>query len=195
MTVYTSLNYPSWDMPFSKPRFILRDGALQKLNVPPLTPESIFARGSISELPFLEYDRGYRESDWRHVLFHFSYLIRAFTTWVPRWEAVGPDVSDDALVSVNASILKTFVQTAERSRTAPVVIYHPKRELDARPNSSLARRVLQEAGVGYSEPTSCLLKMDTTDWFIPRGHYTPQGNAAVVKCLLPIVRQALAKAS
>ena len=73
-----------------------------------LTPSSL--RESIIELPYLEYDRGYRKSDWQQSPFHLSYLARAFMTWFPRWEAVAPDVSDEALVSVNASILKTFVQ-------------------------------------------------------------------------------------
>lgn len=195
MTVYTSLMYPTWDMPFSKPRFILRDGDLKKLNIPPLDPDIIFSTRSINELPYLEYDRGYRKSDWQQRPFHLSYLARAFMTWFPPWEAVAPDVSDETLVSVNASILKTFVQTAERTDTAPIVVYHPKRALDTRPNSSVGRRVLQEAGVAYTEPTSCLLDLDPADWFIPNGHYSPQGNAAVAKCLVNVVRQALAQSS
>jgi len=36
-----------------------------------------------------------------------------------------------------------------------------------------------------------LLELPPADWFIPQGHYTPQGNAAVAKCLVNIVRQAL----
>jgi hypothetical protein len=195
MTVYTSVNYPEWSMPFSKPRIILRDGDLKRLNVPPLPPEAIFSRGSISELPFLEYDRGYRQSDWRQSFFHLSYLNRAFMTWFRPWEAVTPDVSDEALVSVNASILKAFVRSAEQTEATPVVVYHPKREFAAGPSSplTLGKRVLQEAGLGYTEPTSCLLELDPADWFIPHGHYTPQGNAAVAKCLLNVVRQALAQ--
>ncbi|MEO6554342.1 MAG: hypothetical protein ABIO96_07330 [Nitrospiraceae bacterium] len=197
MTIYTALNYPEWDMPFSKPRFILRDGDLKKLNVPPLTPEAIFSRGSISELPFLEYDRGYRQSDWRQSFFHLSYLARAFVTWFRPSEAGTPDVSDEALVSVNASILKAFVRSAEQAATAPVVVYHPKRAFAVGPSLPLplGKRVLQEAGLAYTEPTSCLLELDPADWFIPGGHYTPQGNAAVAKCLLNVVRQALAQTS
>ncbi|MEO6554858.1 MAG: SGNH/GDSL hydrolase family protein, partial [Nitrospiraceae bacterium] len=192
MTVYTPLSYPEWDMPFSKPRFILRDGDLTKLNVPPLASEAIFSRGSVSELPFLEFDRGYRQSDWRQSFFHFSYLARAFMIWFPRWEAVTPDVSDEALVLVNASILKAFVRSAEQAGAAPVVVYHPKKGFAA---GSLGKQVLQEAGLAYTDPTSCLLELDPADWFIPHGHYTPQGNAAVAKCLLNVVRQALVKVS
>lgn len=197
MTVYTSLNYPEWDMPFSKSRFILIDGDLKKLNVPPLAPEAIFSRGSISELPFLEYDRGYRQGDWRQSFFHHSYLVRAFVTWFRPSEAGTLDVSDEALVSVNASILKAFVRSAEQNAAAPVVLYHPKKEFADGPSLplSLGKRVLQEAGLVYTEPTSCLLELDLADWFILGGHYTSQGNAAVAKCLLNVVRQALAQTS
>jgi hypothetical protein len=196
MTVYTSLNYPDWAMPFSKPRFIIRDGELKTLNVPPLASEAIFSKGSISELPFLEYDRGYRQSDWQYNLSDHVYLARAFKTWFPRWEAIGLDVSDEAVVSVNASILKTFVRSAEQSGVVPVVVYHPKRAFDTSGSSyqPLGKRVLQEAGLSYTEPTPCLLELDPADWFIPHGHYTPQGNAAVAKCLVNVVRQALGQA-
>ena len=116
-------------------------------------------------------------------------------TWFPRWEAVPHDVSDDALVSVNASILKAFVASADRAGASPIVVYHPKRARESLPRSSLSRRVLQEAGVSYTEPTSCLMELDAAEWFMPQGHYTPQGNAAVAKCLLDVVRQATGRAS
>ena len=191
MTVYTSLNYPAWDMPFSKPRFLVKNGDLKRLNIPPLKPEAIFSRGSISSLPFLDYDRGYRERDWQQNVLHSSYLARAFFTWLPRWQVVSPDVTEEALTSVNAAILKAFVASTERIAAIPLVVYHPKRALDAVPNSSLSRRVLQESGVSYSEPTSCLQELNPDDWFISQGHYTPEGNAAVAKCLVNVVRQTL----
>jgi hypothetical protein len=195
MTVYTPLNYPAWDMPFSKPRLILRDGELKKLNTPTIKPAAIFSTGSVHMLPFIEYDRGYKTSEWEEKFFHLSYLVRAFITWVPRWEVVSTDVSNQALTSVNASILKGFVGSVERMGSVPIVVYHPKRALDSMSNASLSRRVLQEAGVAYTEPTSCLLELPPADWFIPQGHYTPEGNAAVAKCLVNIVGQALTQSS
>jgi hypothetical protein len=190
MTVYPFLNYPNWEMPFSKPRFILRDGLLDKLNIPPLHPEAIFSRGSVSELPFITYNRGYRKGDWQGGLVHSSYIARAFMTWFPRWEPMNADVSDDALVSVNASILNAFVRSADQSGATPLVVYHPKREVESG-MYSLGRQVLRESGIAYSEPTACLLELNPADWFFSQGHYTPLANAAVAKCLVNIVRQAL----
>jgi hypothetical protein len=195
MIVYPTLSYPSWEVPFSKPRLILRDGELKKLNTPTVTPEVIFSQGAVFDLPFLEYDRGFRKHEWEEKLFHLSYFVRAFITWLPRSENVSSDVSDEALTLVNASILRAFVGSVERMGSAPIVVYHPKQAVDPISDRSLSRRVLREAGVKYTEPTSCLLEVPPADWFIPQGHYTPQGNAAVAKCLLRIVHEAMMQAS
>jgi hypothetical protein len=149
----------------------------------------------VFELPFVEYDRGFRKREWEEKLFHLSYFARAFMTWLPRWESIPPDVSDEALTSVNAFILNAFVGSVERMGSAPIVVYHPKRALNPLSDSSLSRRVLQEAGVAYTEPTSCLMELPPAEWFIPKGHYTPKANAAVARCLVNIVHQALSQSS
>ena len=199
MVVYPFLNFPDWDHPFSKPRLILHEGDLVRMNVPPLAPDAIFSRGSIHELPFLKYDIGYRQSDWQRSFYHLSYLARLFVSWYPRWPAVTPDLSEEALVSLNASILKAFVQSVAQTGTIPLVVYFPGKQEFEKPSSSpggrRARRVLQEAGIAYTDPTSCLLGVNPADRFAPGSHYTPEGNAAVAKCLLNVVRQALAQAS
>ena len=198
MIVYPFLTFRHWDFPFSKPRFILRDGEIARLNVPPLAPDALFSRGSISELPFLEHDRGYKQSDWEKSLYHLSYLARLFVTSFPRWSAENPDVSDEAMVSVNASILKAFVRSAEQAGATPLVVYFPEGNAEfARPSFplSIGKRVLQQAGVAYIDPTSCLLELNPDDRFARGGHYSPKGNAAIANCLHNVVHQALAEAS
>lgn len=80
MILYHPLSSEWWDFPFSKPRFILRDGKLQTINVPPLTPQDLFSRRSIAEVPFLEYDRSYKPDEWQPTVLHWSYLARAVMT-------------------------------------------------------------------------------------------------------------------
>jgi hypothetical protein len=196
MIVYPFVSFPNWNSPFSKPRFILRAGELKKMNVPALAPEAIFSKGSISELPFLEYDYGYKQSDWEKSLLHHSYLARLFVSRFPRWSAVNPDVSDEALASVNVAILKAFVRSAAQSGTIPLVVYFPNFATElGRPSSSLplGKRVLQEANIAYTDLTPCLLELNAADRFVPSGHYfSPQGIAAVANCLRPVVNEALA---
>jgi hypothetical protein len=197
MTVYPFLAFPEWDIPFSKPRYILRDGDLKIVNVPPLAPEAIFSRGSIFELPHLQYEVGFKEDDWKKSLKQVSYMARLFVSQFPRWSPEHPDVTDEALVSVNASILKTFVRSVAETGAIPIVVYFPSgREVKAARHSSpapISQQVLQEASVAYTDLTPCLMELDPTDRLAPSGaHYSPQGNAAVANCLRDVVDESLA---
>ena len=195
MLLYYSLSRGSWLVPYSKPRFILRDEALKKLNVPPITPEELFARRSISEIPYLEYDRGYRPHDWQSSWIHHSYLARAILTVFSRKEVVNPDISDAALMSVNASILKAFVQSATSEGSIPLLGYFPESnaEIDelSRP-FPLGKKVLQEVGREYTDLTPCVGPLNPSERFGRYAHYSPQSNARVAQCLSNVVRKALA---
>jgi hypothetical protein len=198
MFVYPFLSFPEWNMPFAKSRFILRDGELENINVPPLSPEAIFSRWAISDLPSVDYHKGYKKGDWQRSFYHVSYLSRAFMTWFPRWEAVPPDVSEEARVSVNAAIMKAFVRSATRAGSIPFVVYFPNmEELDqANFPRTIGKRALERANIAYTDLTSCLLKLDAAERFGPLSrHYSSTGNAAVAECLVNDVRQALAQSS
>jgi hypothetical protein len=202
MTIYPFLAHPTWDLPFSKPRFILSDGVLERLNDPPLPPEAIFfPHNSIFDLPFLELDQGYyKDSAWQHSFYHASYLFRLFVSVFPRWSAVTPDFSEDAIVSINALILKSFVRSAAQEQTIPLLVFFPSRA-ELRQQSSdpaVGIRALQEASIEYIDATSCIREMkpaDQSDQFMPGGHLTPKANEGMAKCLLPFVHQALRQAS
>ena len=195
MWVYPFLS-TDWDLPFSTPRFVLRDGELTNVNMRPLPSEAIFSRGSISELPFVEYDSGYRPSDWQKRWYHFSYLVRLIISFYPSW-AEKPETSEEAVRSINAAILKTFVRSVKQAGSIPHVLFFPGRSGLKEPSSylSLGKRVLEQAGVAYIDPTPCLLEVDPADRFLGGGHYSPQSNAAVAKCVYKAVKESLAHAS
>lgn len=202
MTVYPFIKFPRWNWPYSKPRFILRDGSLVRINVPPLPPEAIFSRESPSELPFVEYDSGYKQNEWHKSQFQVSYLIRLLITKFPRWIEVSPDISIDALVSVNASILKDFVRSARQRGVIPIVTYFPS-QIDFAPPEvrrvvsefGIAKQllqVLQQANFPYTDLTPCLEELNPDDRFVPqKSHYSPQANAAVASCLRKVVTEVL----
>ena len=194
MNVYPFLAFQWWDWPFSKPRLVLRNGHLSRVNVPPLMPQAIFSTNSILELPFLDVQRGYNRTDWQNNLYHISYLSRVLASWFPRWSTKSADVSDQATVSVNASILKEFIRSATQIGAIPIVVYFPQDELQAvRPNSSLPmwKLVLREADVAYTDPTPCLLELNSADRFLIH-HYSPQANEKVANCLHDVVVQKFA---
>ena len=196
--VYPFLGDYRWDYPFSKPRFILQDEEITNINVPTLAPKAIFSQESIDKLPFLEYQKEYRQSDWEHRSYHFSYLVRLLVSLLPEWSATRPEVSEDTLISINAAILKKFAKTVEQDGAIPLVVYFPtEKELVGSSKSiqPLGKRVLQEAGMAYVDPTSCLLFVDPAERIRER-HYTPQSNAAVANCITNAVEASLeAKAS
>ncbi len=198
MVLYHSLSRPEWFMPYSKPRFVSGDKDLKKLNVPPITPQELFARGSISELPYLEYDRGYRPSDWQSSWVHHSYLVRVFMTLFPHWEVVTPDVSDAALVSVNAAILKAFAQSATSEGSIPLLGYFPESNVEIDQLSGplpLGKKVLREAGMAYTDLTPCLMPLNPAERFGKYAHYSRESNARVAQCLSTVVHDALAMPS
>ena len=161
MIVYTFLSRRDWNYPFSKPRFIIRDGEVKEMNVPALSPETIFSKASISELPLLEYDVGYRESDWQYKPYHFSFLARLFVSHYPSWSRPNPEVSDDALIAVNTSILKAFLQSAAQAGAIPIVVYLPAPIEMGKPNSpvGIGRQVLQKTDIEPADLVPCLLKL------------------------------------
>ncbi len=121
MWVYPFLS-TSWNLPFSTPRFVLRDGELTNVNLRPLPSEAIFSRGSISELPFVEYDSWYRPSDWQKRWYHFSYLVRLFISFYPPWDEK-PETLEEAVRSINAAILKTLCAVGQASGVDPSRAY------------------------------------------------------------------------
>ena len=199
MTVYPFLSFFGWG-PFSSPRFVLRNGELTLLNVPPVSPETILSHRTISALPFIEYDSGYKESEWEKGPYQFSYLLRLFVSWFPRWSAVSPDVSDEAFVAVNAAILRSFVSSATQAGSIPIVVYFPHGEVKdgarARSSEPIHEQVLRAAQIHYTDLTPCLLELNATDRFVSDsdgGHYSPQGNARVASCLRNIVDEVLTR--
>lgn len=193
MILYHPLSSEWWDFPFSKPRFILRDGKLQPLNVPPLPPQDLFSRRSIEEVPFLEYDRSYKPAEWQPNVLHWSYLARAVMTLFPPGGIDRPEVSDATLISVNGAILRTFVQTVRAAGSIPIVQFFPQSKEEFAGETQLGLKVLQEAGIDYTDLTPCLKSITPTDRFAPKyyTHYSAQSNARVAQCLAPVVREAL----
>lgn len=195
MTVYTPIAFPRYELPFSKPRFILHNENLQLVNVPTLTPEHIFSHSSISELPFLEYESRYKPSLWQHSPYHLSYLIRLLSSWsTPPAMKEDSTESDDASVAVNGAILKSFVRSTHERGIVPIVVYLPRRETMPSGSGSIpsiVRRTLQASGITFTDLTPCLLKLNLADRFMPGTHYSPQGNAVISNCLKSIVQEML----
>ena len=191
MWVYPFLAVPQWDWPFSKPRFIVRDGELTALNVPTMAPREIFAYSSPSDLPSLHHQPGYKRNEWEAGPLHFLYLFRLFSTIYPEWKA---EYVTDTL-SINKLILQDFVRSATEAGSTPILIYFPSKADFSNPSAlPIGKQVLQEAGLPFLDPTPCLLEVNPADRFLV-DHYSPAGNAAVTKCLYQSLHTVLEQTS
>jgi len=204
MTVYTFVDFPEWGFPFSKPRFVAgRDGALKLLNVPLIPPETIFDKASVTELPHLALDRGYREEEWRRRWYHHSYLLRFLQSRFAPDPVLPADVSDEARESLSAQLLTTVLDEAAHEGSKAILLFFPSRA-DFEPNGKQTTAhdrvkaavfsALRAKGVEVADLTACLASMDPRTMFLPgRPHYSAAGNAAAAACVLPILERELAK--
>jgi hypothetical protein len=109
MAVYSFVSFPGWPFPFAKPRFVVEKDRLSLLNVPLPSPQAILTARAITDLPFVDYDRGYRAEEWaapaRPVLSLPLSRVRASRRW-------GPDAkgSDARVMASTAEILRAFIR-------------------------------------------------------------------------------------
>ena len=197
MAVYSFVSFPGWPFPFAKPRFVVEGGRLSLLNVPLPSPQAILAARSIAELPFIEYDRGYRAEDWTWHPLDRSYLYRFLASVYRGWSSPDPKGSDERVVALNREIVRAFIRDVRADGAIPVVVYFPSR-LDFRIRArkpawqSLAQTMLRKGDIPHIDLTSCLDRVDPAARFGP-GHYAAGGNAAVAECLREDIRALLAR--
>lgn len=195
MTVYPFINWPDWGIPFSKPRLHRAGGALQTLNVPTIPPHSMFALGSISDLPFLDFDAGYTTHHWQRGIADVSYVTRWLFSYFPRRASQSLRTSADETLELNGAILRAFIQSANERGVAALVVFFPSRpELPRliRGESTAWSLQRQRLSVPLLDTTPCLVELGYDDAFVPGDpHYSPRGNAAVAKCIGPSLRSIL----
>lgn len=192
MSVYTFLDFPDWELPFTKPRFVLGDSGLRVLNVPTLPPESVVAAADVTRLPFLEYDPGYRPEDWSWRPLDVLYLERLFRVWPRRYRPQHPYGTERAALALNEAILRAFIASARAAHSRPLLVLLPGPYAFDYPNQrSLNRDLLERSGLPFVDLLPCLQAVPAHERFAPRGHYAPAANAAVARCLAPKIRQVL----
>jgi hypothetical protein len=191
MGVYGFLTFPGGEIPFPKPRFITKGQKLSLLNLPLPTPEFLFAKKSITELPFVEYDGSYQRTEWESRFYHYSYSVRFLLSKYPRWPIPRPTVTDEALKSVNGEIFRSFVRRAREQGSTPIVAVFPSDAdftTDSRDRVSIATEVLRASAVPYLDMTACVRKVSPSERFVTL-HYSPATNATIAMCLRDSIRQ------
>lgn len=196
MAIYIFLMFPDGGMPFAKPRFILKDGELEVLNRPLPSIPQMLAEPSIRNLPFIEYDVNYRETEWdrpawKH--FNLSYAFRFLISLYPLHERERPQIADIETERVNRKIFEEFVHAVRSDGATPLIAYLPTDTDFPIPSwEHIGLKILREAGLSHHDLRRCVGATDVSKLFNPReigGHYSPLGNQVVSDCLFQQVRE------
>jgi hypothetical protein len=187
MSVYPFISFPGWTFPFAKPRFSVTTDGPRLLNLPLPSPDVVFARRSVADLPYIEFDRGYDRAEWEWHWYHHSFLSRYLLSRWPRWPVRGPVVSDDAKRSLNHAMLRSVMRETAEAGSSLIIVYFPARaELlpaDQRPGDwRFARDLLDAERIPYIDLTACVAEVPhDVRW--AKLHYSPRTNTAVARCL------------
>ena len=197
LSVYPFVRFPDWGFPFSKPRYVLENGELRLLNARLESPAKILSTPSITDLPHIDVDGGWDPDEWVHHTYDASYTVRFLRSRFRRWPTTGSDPHALEMERLNAALITRFTSMATANGTLPLVVYFPSRvdfSVEDVSSREVALKTLDHAGVPYTDLRSCVAAVGVSEAFVPgRPHYSPTGNAAVAACLLPVVRQALAR--
>lgn len=197
--VYYAVGFTGALVPGAKPRFTIKHDQLTLLNVPLISPEAVHAVHSIQDLPFIDYDRTYRPTEWQPHWYEFSYLLRfAISVCSPfgsvsasQGVSASPPANQET-VSLNRAILQSFVREAKANGTIPLIVFFPSYQ-EFRDNGQLlttpllGQQVLKQAGVDFVDLTDCIQGIEKSKVFTPGWHYTPEVNSLVEQCLRDVV--------
>ncbi len=189
MTVYPFIGFPTWSIPFSKPRFVVENGRLHNLNPTPLSAGQIVTRASVFDLPLVDLDQGFDPNDWRGGPLHASYLVRFLVSRFPSAREPLPQVSEAAKREVNAALLAAFLREAKASGAEPLLAYLPARvdmpdDPEYEPALARTREFLDDRELPYFDLTPTLLVLPHDERFVEGArHYSPRANASVAQAL------------
>jgi hypothetical protein len=188
LVVYPFISF-GWGLPFAKPRFIATADGLSLLNAPLVSADAILERAHVSDLPFVEYDLGYQQSDWRWRLDHAPRVIRLFQALFRRWPVPDARVSDEAAIEISGKILQRFRHEAVDAGSAALIVYFPSRgsgDFGDRATSerNIAREMLAAYAPDFLDLTSCVREVPAAERLVPgKSHYAGPANAAVAACV------------
>ncbi|BCA54123.1 hypothetical protein W02_12630 [Nitrospira sp. KM1] len=198
-SAYSFLLFPGGETPFAKPRFVLEGEELHQINHPLIGVNEMFTKPSIRELPFIDYDLSYNETEWdrpRWAWLNRSYVFRLLISLYPLHEPERAQVSEDELEKVNRVLLQKFLSLAGQDRARPLIVYLPSvGELpDQLPYELIGPKTLRRGELPHLNIRECMAKSYSPDVFMPPGHgehYSAEGNRIAAECMRDAVERML----
>jgi hypothetical protein len=186
MAVYPFISF-GWSGYLVKPRFDLVDDELRIVNAPLPRPDEILKARAPRDLPYVDYDPGFVNSDWDWRLESGPLVLRLLTSLSPPWPDRQAQGHADTS-TLNQRLLQALVASIENDGATAVVVYLPQWI----GSDSLARSALAQSKLPFIDMTECVMRVPAERRRVASGHhYTGEGNQAIAKCALPPIRSAL----
>lgn len=205
-TMYLILR-PDQQLPFTKPRFLLQEGALSVLNAPVVSAEAVLAHRSIHDLPRLEHDSRFQVAQWSASPLHNSYVARWLFSQFPRWPPSGSQPSPKEIVELASRLSEQLVAEIRAAGSEALLVSLPVQDDLAGGATAWRNAVVEQLArknIEVFDMAPCLLRqVSLEEAFVQRGsangaqnypgaaHYSRAGNGAVAACLAPVVSQLL----
>jgi hypothetical protein len=203
LTVFRMIAFPSTAIPFSKPRFFLRDNQLDVVNRPTIEPERIpAALANFHRSPLRKYDVWYTEK-YRHHWYSGSRLIatavellrarKTGTTEAQPWDVTSPD---GEATKVTLAILDRERADVEKRGKRLMFVYLPLREsveaaMSGKPDPWAARaaRITARFKVVDTMPRFVAYAREHGIDSLFRTHYSREGNRLIAEAIADELRR------
>jgi hypothetical protein len=184
------------ELPFTKPRFVIRNGGLDLLNVPTLPPERVAETiGAFDAWPLRPYEHYYDPEDYRKKLWHSSHLLTLIVEAAAGvMENLEQKEISPTVLELGLKIIDTFSKEATAAGSRFIAFHLATRyELEAlvagKPSPHARELEAVGARMPVVESTEALLRA-AKEGGIPAlyndsQHFAPPGNRAVASALLP----------
>ena len=187
--VYYAVGFPGAVAPAAKPRFTIRDGELEVVNIPLLSPGALYDIRSIEDLPYIRYDRTYRPTEWQSHWYQLSFFLRFLVSWCYSCGLTASPPDNDETVPLNRAILQSFVREVTAEGSIPLIAFLPS-FTDFRdagnwvPRASMPGvKTLKNIGVNFVDLTPCMQQIEEGKRFTAGWHYTAYANSVIATCL------------
>jgi hypothetical protein len=140
----------------------------------------------VTDLPWLNYERGYDPSEWRSYPTDHLYVGRLLRAWFPSYATAPQSVTDADMAELNLGVLLAAHRLARQTGSRLVVAYMPSRgDFVFERGSTYTRTaidILSHADLEVVDLRSCLASVAPDQRFLDV-HYSENGNRAIGECI------------
>jgi hypothetical protein len=192
VTIFRIVSYPGTQIPFSKPRYVLRNGSLALVNHPAIPPEDVpKTLADFRRWPLAKYEASYAEK-YRHRWYAHSKLVSTFVElWGERKKATDIYAAGGEGMNITVRLLEVYRDEVTRSGKPFVLIFLPRADTISAALTGKAdpwqphRDRLR--GFTIVDPTPRMVAYSNArgldSLYQSQGHYTPAGYRLVAEAL------------